>query len=360
MDHLLEVTGLTKTFVTRRSLIGRATESLTAANDVSLHLDESETLGLVGESGSGKSTTGRLILRLLEPDAGQVRLAGQDITGMGRRELRRARQDMQIVYQDPYACLDPTKRVVDSVGEPLRVFHGTRGRELEVRVIELLEKVGLRQEHVARYPYEFSGGQRQRIAIARALALDPAFVVADEPVSALDVSTQSQVVNLMRDLQDELGIAYLFVSHDLSVVRHIGDRIAVMYLGRLVEVGTAEQVYERPMHPYTESLLAAIPVPNPRVQRARPRIVLTDDPPDPVNPPPGCPFQTRCPYAMDICREQVPPLLPMASGGTVACHLHTEALELGGASVRTISPEDVPRAHPPQALTPPRHHHPLG
>jgi len=333
---LLEASGLRKRFVSSRNGLGLAREWVHAVNDVSLTIDSGETMGVVGESGSGKSTLGRLLLRLIEPDAGTIRFDGQDLRALRGRRLRQSRADMQMVFQDPYASLDPTKMILDSVGEPLRVHGRTSGRELEAQVLELLEFVGLGEHHLKRYPYEFSGGQRQRIAIARAVALHPRLVVADEPVSALDVSTQSQVINLMLDLQERLGVAYLFISHDLSVVRQISDRISVMYVGRIVESGRSEEVYRAPRHPYTAGLLSAVPIPDPRRQRGRERLVLHGDAPDPSHPPAGCPFHPRCPHAMDICRTETPPLAEVAPGTAAACHLHEHGPRLQGGTVRDL------------------------
>jgi oligopeptide/dipeptide ABC transporter ATP-binding protein len=287
----------------------------------------------VGESGSGKSTVARLALRLVEPDSGRIVLDGTELTGLDHRELQRRRREMQIVFQDPYSSLDPRATIAETVGEPLEVHEGLRGKQRDARVSELLDQVGLGSHLLRRYPHEFSGGQRQRIAVARALALRPRLLICDEPVSSLDVSTQSQVINLLMDLQDELGLAYLFIAHDLSVVRHISDRIAVMYLGRIVEVGPAAEVYERPRHPYTEALLSAIPVPDPLRQRGRERIVLHGDVPSPLDPPTGCRFRTRCPYAMDVCAAVEPEPWSTAGGTTAACHLHSEGPRLEGRPV---------------------------
>ncbi|WP_456598600.1 ABC transporter ATP-binding protein [Blastococcus sp. SYSU DS0616] len=333
---LLEARGLQKRFVSSRNGLGLAREWVHAVNDVSLTVESGQTMGVVGESGSGKSTLGRLLLRLIEADDGTIHFDGQDLRALRGRRLRQARADMQMVFQDPYASLDPTKMILDSVGEPLRVHRDMGGRQLEARVLELLELVGLGEHHLKRYPYEFSGGQRQRIAIARAVALDPRLVVADEPVSALDVSTQSQVINLMLDLQQRLGVAYVFISHDLSVVRQISDQISVMYLGRVVENGPSEEVYRAPRHPYTSGLLAAVPIPDPRRQRRRERLVLRGDAPDPSRPPSGCPFHPRCPHAMDVCRTETPPLAEVASGIAAACHLHDHGPRLQGGTVRDL------------------------
>ncbi|MEQ8484836.1 MAG: ATP-binding cassette domain-containing protein [Pseudomonadales bacterium] len=300
---------------------------LVAVNGVSLDIDPGETLAVVGESGSGKSTLARAVMRLIDADAGRIELDGEDITSLGGERLRRLRPKLQMVFQDPYSSLDPSKLIRDTVAEPLLVHGRLRGAALEQRVRELLEQVGLNSYHMNRYPYEFSGGQRQRIAIARAIALEPKLVVLDEAVSALDVSTQNQILNLLEDLRRAHGIAYLFISHDLGVVAHIADRVAVTYLGRIVETGPAERVFERPLHPYTQALLAAVPVPNPKRQRARRHQPLGGDIPSPLAPPPGCPFHTRCPMAMPQCAIDMPAHVPADGGGTVACHL----IEVGAA-----------------------------
>jgi oligopeptide/dipeptide ABC transporter ATP-binding protein len=336
---LLEVTGLEKAFPMRAPRFGggpRPGAAVRAVDGVDFSIGRAETLGLVGESGSGKSTTGRLILRLVEPDKGSVRFDGRDVIALDpATELRTLRRDMQIVFQDPYSSLDPLAPIASVVGEPFEV-HGRSGRrERDERVVALLEQVGLGATHLYRYPAEFSGGQRQRIAIARALALNPKLIVCDEPVSALDMSTQAQVINLLQDLQDEHGLAYLLIAHDLAVVRHASHRIAVMYLGRIVEVGDAEALYREPRHPYTEALLSAVPVPDPRVQRTRKRIVLHGDVPSAADPPAGCRFHSRCPYAMEICSEVDPE--PFAfGGGWAACHLHSHGPKLAGAGVADL------------------------
>ena len=333
---LLSVRGLVKHFPVRSGVLRRVVGHARAVDGVDFDVAPGETLGLVGESGSGKSTTARLVLRLVDPTEGSITFEGTDLATLDRRALRAVRRRLQIVFQDPYASLNPRLTVGRIVAEPLAVHERISGAERNRRVVELLDQVGLEPSALDRYPYEFSGGQRQRIAVARALALDPALVVCDEPVSSLDMSIQSQVINLLADLQQRLGLAYLFISHDLGVVRHVSDRIAVMYLGRIIEQGPADQVYGRPAHPYTAALLSAIPVPNPARQRERHRIVLRGDVPSPIDPPAGCRFHPRCPHTMDICRSVDPPRFDLPGGGSVHCHLHTEGPVLAGASVRSL------------------------
>ena len=342
---LLEVEQVSVTFRIRRGVVRKV--PLRAVDNVSFSIAPGETLGLVGESGSGKSTIGRAILRLIEPDHGTVRLEGQEITGAGRRELRSMRRQMQMVFQDPYSSLDPSMVVAESIGEPLSVHTDLGRSERMARVRELLHQVGLAEHHLQRYPYEFSGGQRQRIAIARAIAVNPRLLVCDEAVSALDVSTQNQIINLLEDLREDLGLSYLFIAHDLAVVRHLAQRTAVMYLGRVVETGPSGRIFQHPAHPYSEALLSAVPIPVPWVQRNRDRVILPGDLPDPTDPPTGCSFHTRCPYVMDVCREEVPAHTPVDGGGTVACHLQTSGPTLAGGSVTEVTVDRVggsPRA----------------
>jgi oligopeptide/dipeptide ABC transporter ATP-binding protein len=318
-NALLEVRGLKKHFPLRSGFFSRIAEQVKAVDGVSFWIDPGETLGLVGESGSGKSTTGRTLLRLLEPTAGEIRFGGEDVVAMDAGELRALRRRAQIIFQDPFASLNPRMTVGDTLREVLKVHDLARGAAANARIRELLDRVGLLPSHAHRYPHEFSGGQRQRIGIARALSVEPDFIVCDEPVSALDVSVQAQVVNLLDRLQSELGLAYLFIAHDLSVVEHVSDRVAVMYLGRIVEVGAAEDINSRPRHPYTRALLSAIPVPVPG--RGRERIVLPGDVPSPIDPPSGCPFHPRCPHPLkdEECARVVPPLAEKAPAQFAAC-----------------------------------------
>jgi len=318
---VLEVDGLKKYFPVRRGLLRRSHAEVRAVDGVSFALKPGETLCLVGESGSGKTTVGRLVLRLIEPTAGSVRLDGHDITGLSREEMRPWRKRMQIVFQDPYASLNPRLTAGRIVAEPLENYAESSGKDYAERVALLFERVGLRPDTVGKYPFEFSGGQRQRIGLARALALNPSLIVADEPVSALDVSVQAQVLNLMMDLQEDLKLAYLFISHDLGVVEHIGHRVAVMYLGRIVEIAGKEELFARPLHPYTRALLAAAPIPNPRARKER--IVLEGDVPSPIAPPSGCHFHTRCPFAFQRCRTEEPVLRDAGGGRQFSCHLNS-------------------------------------
>ncbi len=320
-------------------LIDRTIGVVHAVDDVSIGLTEGQTLGIVGESGCGKSTLARCMVRLLEPTAGTLRFRGNDITHLGRRRLEPFREEAQLVFQDPVASLNPRKRVGQIVGTPLRL-HGMDRGQVQSRVRELLDRVGLNPEHVNRFPHEFSGGQRQRIGVARALALNPRLIVLDEPVSALDVSIQAQVVNLLDDLQDELGLSYVFIAHDLSVVRHVSDQIGVMYLGKMMEVSPARELYSKPIHPYTEALLAAIPIPDPELNRKRERMVVGGEPPNPISPPSGCRFHTRCPRATEVCAKVEPPLAEYPGGHLAACHhpLNVSAAEISGATRSPLSP----------------------
>ncbi|MCG7597933.1 ABC transporter ATP-binding protein [Mycobacterium sp. PSTR-4-N] len=320
-EPLLEVTDVTKHYPIRSGLvIEREVGTVRAVDGVSLTLNEGETLGLVGESGCGKSTLCRAILQLIPPTSGSVKFLGQELVGLSRRELRPLRRQMQMIFQDPYASLNPRKRVGQIVGDPMDLHGLASGAELKRRVQDLLDRVGLRPEHYNRFPHEFSGGQRQRIGIARALALQPKLIVADEPVSALDVSVQAQIVNLLKDLQAEFGLSYLFVAHDLGVVRHVSDRVAVMYLGKVMENSDTDSLYDRPVHPYSNALLSAVPIPDPRLNAARERVVLEGDVPSPSDPPSGCRFHTRCPWATEICSAEEPALVPYEAGHAAACH----------------------------------------
>ena len=350
---LLEVEHLKLHFPIKKGILfDREVARVHAVDDVTFTLRDGETLGLVGESGCGKTTLSRAIMRLADATAGAIRFHGRDVSRASRRELGPLRREMQMVFQDPYASLNPRKRVGQIVGMPLR-RHGVAREEADRRVLELLDRVGLSRDHVNRFPHEFSGGQRQRIGIARALALDPRLIVLDEPVSALDVSIQAQIVNLLDDLQDELGLTYLFVAHDLSVVRHVSDRVAVMYLGKLMEVSPAEELYTKPIHPYSAALLEAIPIPDPRRNRERTRSVVSGEPPNPIDPPSGCVFHPRCPRATDVCRTVEPPLTQYANGHLAACHhpLNVSAGELAAAQRSDTSPLSAGAETPDAAVS---------
>lgn len=323
-ENLIEVQGLKQYFTKTSGLLGKKVQYIKAVDDVSFHIKRGETLGIVGESGCGKSTTGRTLIKLYEPTDGKIIFDGEDITHYNTKQMLPFRKRMQMVFQDPYASLDSRMTINEIIGEAMETHGIATGKEKDERVLALLDKVGLMRDHASRYPHEFSGGQRQRVGIARALAVNPEFIICDEPISALDVSIQAQVINMLEDLQADMGLTYLFIAHDLSMVKHISNRIGVMYLGNLVEIGSSEEVNAHPAHPYTEALLSAVPLPDPRMARERKRIVLQGDVPSPLNPPSGCPFRTRCTKCMKVCSEVKPKLTEIAPGHQVACHLYAK------------------------------------
>lgn len=318
-ELLLDVANLKKYYPIKQGLFDKTKETVRAVDGVSFQVNKGETLGIVGESGCGKSTTGRMIMRLIEPTDGKVIFEGQDILNLSKHEMRKVRKDIQMIFQDPFASLNPRQTVGQIIEEPMIVHKMGDRKKRQARVQELLELVGLSAYHAKRYPHQFSGGQRQRIGIARALAVEPKLIIADEPVSALDVSVQSQVLNLLQDLQKKLNLTYIFIAHDLSVVRHISNRVGVMYLGKMVELADSETLYREPKHPYTKALLSAVPIPDPESKTKR--IILSGDVPSPAHPPSGCPFHDRCPVAKDICSEEIPHLRELADGRLVSCHL---------------------------------------
>lgn len=320
-DVLLEVKNLKKYFPVRKGFFGKQKLNVQAVDDISFEIKRGETFGLVGESGCGKSTTGRTIIRLYDVTDGEIIFEGAEIGKMSDKEMKPFRKKMQMIFQDPYASLNSRMTVGDIIGEPLDIHELAKGKERQERIYELLHTVGLSKDHSNRYPHEFSGGQRQRIGIARSLAVNPNFIICDEPISALDVSIQAQVVNMLEELQEKMGLTYLFIAHDLSMVKHISDRIGVMYLGKLVEVAEVSELYRNPVHPYTQALLSAIPIPDPEITRGKKRIILEGDVPSPINPPSGCRFRTRCAYAMPVCVEVTPKMQDVGGGHMSACHL---------------------------------------
>lgn len=337
-EPLIELQAVSKLFPVRTGLLRRVQSHVHAVSDVTVSIRPGESLGLVGESGSGKSTLGRLALRLADPSSGSVRFEGKDVTKLSGARLRAMRSRAQMVFQDPFSAFNPLQALAASVAEPLNTHLRLNSRDRDARLEELMSLVGLSASHLERYPRELSGGQLQRLAIARALAASPRLVVLDEPVSSLDVSTQAQVINLLESVQEKLGVAYLFIAHNPALVRHLSDRIGVMYLGEIVELGSAEEVYERPKHPYTHALLSAVTVPDPEIQRARQRIVLRGDIPNPAAPPAGCRFHTRCPYALEMCSTEAPAPFRTPDGTTVRCHLHTAGPMLGGRPIAELGP----------------------
>ncbi|MFA9397383.1 MAG: ABC transporter ATP-binding protein [Clostridiaceae bacterium] len=321
-EVLIEIKNLKKYFVKSKGFFGNKKQNIQAVDDISFTIRKGETLGLVGESGCGKSTTGRTIIKLYEPTGGQIIYKGKDISNLKEKEMLPYRKNMQMIFQDPYASLNTRMTVSEIIGEAIDTHHIAKGKEKQKMITNLLERVGLSKDHASRYPHEFSGGQRQRIGIARALAVEPEFIICDEPISALDVSIQAQVVNMLEDLQTELGLTYLFIAHDLSMVKHISDRIGVMYLGKLVEIAESDDLYDNPAHPYTQALLTAIPIPDPDIKDKKKRIILEGDVPSPIDPPSGCRFRTRCKYAMDICAKEEPVMKDLGNNHFAACHLN--------------------------------------
>ncbi len=319
-EILLEVKNLKKHFPIKKGFFGNAKVAVKAVDDISFYIRKGETFGLVGESGCGKSTTGRTLIRLYHPTAGEIIFDGVDIANLKESELMSYRKRIQMIFQDPYASLNTRMTVADIIGEPLDIHGLAKGAARQEKIFSLLETVGLSKDHASRYPHEFSGGQRQRIGIARALAVDPDFIICDEPISALDVSIQAQVVNMLEDLQKERGLTYLFIAHDLSMVKYISDRIGVMYLGKMAEIATSDHLYAEPLHPYAQALLSAIPIPDPEIMRNSNRIIIEGDVPSPINPPSGCTFRTRCPYAKELCSEEIPELMEVKDDHWVACH----------------------------------------
>ncbi len=345
-ETLIEIKDLEMHFpVTKGIIFQRQVGTVKAVDGISFGIKPGETLGLVGESGCGKSTTGRAILQLYRPTNGSVNFNGVELTTLKGEELRKMRRNVQMIFQDPYASLNPRMTVADIIGEPIRVHKLREGSAVRERVQELLSVVGLNPNFANRYPHEFSGGQRQRIGIARALAVEPSFIVCDEPVSALDVSIQAQIINLLEDLQDQLGLTYLFIAHDLSVVKHISDRVAVMYLGKVVELAEGSKLYSMPLHPYTQALLSAVPIPDPSVEGQRRRIILEGDVPSPLNPPPGCHFHTRCPSAIQKCKEEEPPFEDFGDGHYAACWRARESIELMPEIAKKQADEAAARLH---------------